>query len=396
MIGERRGLGAPKGARAPATEFRTTMTSPEGLGRTDIFQGRVVGVDPVNWTVDVVSQFDQMRLLQIPVSSPYLHPNRGEGLWAMPEVGSKCVVCWPGDSSPPFVLAFVMPHETESGGASFSGGRPRSKPGDIVLRGRDGNQVVLHRGGVLQIGGSELCQRVYLPLTNLVLDFCERYALHNAGGSINWGIQEGAGQKSLGSEFSQTFRVFAGDKFADIRLARGKVHAPVPDTDTDLQALGIGKSAPIVYELALAPGGFRAEDGGILSATASLCRLRFAFDRDGNGAVRIEGNVLIRCKKRLKLRVDLDADVEVGRGLSVSVGSDAKLTSGGTFEITGAVLRLNGGNKPVAKVGDNVVVLLPPGLLVAIPGPPGFAPLPPGLNSASGTILGPGTSTVLV
>ena len=46
----------------------------------------------------------------------------------------------------PFVLAFVMPLEVaEGGGASFAGGRLPSKSGDIVLRGRDGNQVVLQR-----------------------------------------------------------------------------------------------------------------------------------------------------------------------------------------------------------------------------------------------------------
>src|SRR5690348_8626638 len=111
-IGVRQGLKNARGAVSPRTEFRTSFTSPEGLGKTNIFMGRVVNVDLVNYTVDVFSQFDQIRMLNIPVGSPYSHPNRGDGFTAVPEVGSKCAVCWPGDSSPPFVLAFVMPHET--------------------------------------------------------------------------------------------------------------------------------------------------------------------------------------------------------------------------------------------------------------------------------------------
>lgn len=415
-IGQRKGLKAARGARQPTTEFRTTMTSPEGLGKTDIFAGRVMNVDYKNFTVDVVSQFDQIRLLQIPVGAPYLHPNRGEGAYAMPEVGSKCFVCWPGDSSPPFVLCFIMPHETESDvsedapagtepkgdtnqgavRASYAGGRPRAKGGDIVLRGRDGNHIVLHRGGVLQIGANELSQRVYVPLNNQIMDFAENYALHSSGGSVSWGIQEGEGEENLPNQFVQTFRVFANEQYADLRVAVGKVHNPAPDNDTGLTNAGVGKDSPIVFELALSRNGFRAEDGGLLPATGGNLKLRLAFDRDGNLGARFEGVLYARCKKKLVLNVDDSIEITGGAGLSVNITGDTSFKTSGTFEMSGAVVKINGGSTAVAKVGDNVVVTLPPGILMAAPTPTGFAPVPPPMSSVSGVIVGPGSSTVLV
>ncbi len=422
-IGLRRGLKGARGAISPRTEFRTSFTSPEGMGPTRVFMGRVVNVDLVNYTVDVRSQFDQISLLNIPVSSMYQHPNRGDGFSAVPEVGSKCVVCWPGDSSPPFVLAFVMPHETlplsgeadeapagtESRSssnqaptsASYAGGRPRAKPGDMMIRGRDGNFIVLHRGGVLQIGANELAQRVYIPLNNLVMDFAENYTLHNAGGSINWGIQEGEGETTNPTEFKQTWRVYANDKYADLRLAVGRVHDPVPETDKDAivdeARVELGSTEPIVYELTLTRNGFKAEDGSLLPATGNLVKMRFVFDRAGNTFARFDGNVGVLCKKKLRVRVKEEFEVFADNSFSLTVDGGARVTVSGNFEITSDILRINGGDKPAAHVGSLVQVNLPPTLLMVAPTPTGFAPIAtvPTMLTATGVVV-TGRGNVLI
>lgn len=402
---------AARGARHPRTEFRTSMTSPAGLGDTDIFMCRVVNVDLVNYTVDVYSQFDQLRIPAVPIGAPYLHPNRGDGFSVVPEVGSKCAVCWPGDSSPPFVLAFVMPHETipmsgsadapngtsdrassnqAATSASFAGGRDKGKPGDMGIRGRDGQFVMLHRGGVLQIGSTELAQRVYIPLTNLVMDVAENYAMYNSGGSIKWGIQEGEGETKLPAEFKQTFRVYANEKYADLRVGIGRLHDPVPETDsdgiTDLAAAGVGKTEPVVYEIALARNGFKAEDGALLAGTGSLVKLRMVFDRAGNSFMRMDGNVSILCKKKLRVRVKGELEVFADNSFSMTVAEGARVTVGGSLEISAPVIRVNGGDKPFARVGDQVSVTLPPTLLMVSPTPPGFTTIPAGLNTTIGVI----------
>lgn len=408
----RQGMKAARGGRLPRTEFRSSMTSPEGLGKTDVFMCRVINVDLVNYTVDVFSQFDQLRIPAIPISGPYLHANRGDGLSVTPEVGAKCAVCWPGDSSPPFVLAFLMTHETlpmsgdaesplgtsersssnqTATSASYAGGRDRGKPGDIALRGRDGQFVVLHRGGVLQIGSTELAQRVYVPLNNLVMDMAENYAMHNSGGSIRWGIQDGEGETKLPAEYKQTFRVYANEQYADIRIAAGRVHDPVPEQDedaiTDLAGTGLGKTEPVVYELTLARNGFKTEDGALLAGTGSLVKLRFVLDRAGNTFARIDGNVGVLCKKKLRLRVKGELEIFADDSFSLSVASSAKVTVGSNLDVTAAVIRINGGDKPFARVGDMVTVSLPPTLLMAVPAPPFFAPIASmGILNTVGTI----------
>lgn len=406
-----RGMKAARGGRHPRTEFRSSMTSPEGLGASDIFMGRVVNVDLVNYTVDVYSQFDRMYVPAVPIGSPYLHHNRGDGFSVVPEVGAKCAICWPGDSSPPFVLSFVLPHETVpmSGSddapngtadrasenqapttASFAGGRDRGKPGDMSVRGRDGQFVVLHRGGVLQLGSTELAQRMYVPLNNLVMDVAENYAMYNSGGSIKWGIQEGEGETKLPAEFKQTFRVYANEQYADLRVGIGRVHDPVPETDedgvTDIGNAEVGKTEPIVYELALARNGFKAEDGSLLAGTGSLVKLRWVFDRAGNSFTRMDGNVSILCKKKLRVRVKGEAEVFADNSFSLTVAKTSRISVGGSFEITAPVIRINGGSQPFARVGDQVSVTLPPTLLMVAPTPVGFAPIPPGLNTTIGVI----------
>jgi hypothetical protein len=257
--------------------------------------------------------------------------------------------------------------------ASFAGGRPVAKPGDMFLRGRDGQFIVLHRGGVLQIGSNELSQRIYVPLNNLIMDFAENYALHTAGGSIKWGIQEGEGITNLPTEFKQTLRVFANDKYADIRVAAGRVHDPVPETDedgiVDQQAVELGKTEPIVYELALSRNGFNGEDSSLLPGTGASMKLRFVFDRSGNTFMKVVGNIGILCKKRLRLRVKELMEIFADSDFTLNVGQGAKVTVGGTLEMTAPTMRFNGGDKPIATVGSGVNVTLPPTLLTGVPGP---------------------------
>lgn len=397
---------------APRTEYRSSFTTPAGLGNTHIYMGHVTNVDLVNYAADVVSQFDQLRTLSIPVGSMYQHPNRGDGFTAVPEVGAKCAVCWPGDTSPPFILAYVMPHETitdagdadaapggtsERGSsnqsqtsASYAGGRRVGKPGDLFVRGRDGNFIVLHRGGVLQIGSTELAQRIYVPLGNLIMDVAENYTMHNSGGSIRWGVQDGEGETQLPAQFSQTFRVYANEKYADVRITAGRVHDPVTESDTDAitdqQLIGLGSTEPVVYEMTLAKNGFNAEDNSPVVGAGNLVKLRFVFDRAGNAFMRFDGNVGVLCKKRLRLRVKQEFEVFADNSFSMTVANDARVQVGGNFEVTASTTRFNGGTRPLASVGSQVSVALPPTLLMAIPAPPGFAPLPPGMNTAIGVV----------
>lgn len=150
-----------------------------------IESGRVLDVDIENYTVTIATQYTKKPQSGISFATPYQHFANGEGIYFMPEVGSLCWVCFPSDGSRAFVLAWAAARDDYG----FRALKKDLNPGDIYLGTRDENFIVLRRGGVVQIGGGPLCQRMFLPVNNIIRDFCENYALHSAAGSFEWSIK---------------------------------------------------------------------------------------------------------------------------------------------------------------------------------------------------------------
>ena len=367
------------------TRFRTSFTHREGFDDAIVVQARIVNVNLSNWTVDVITSFDRKRFFEIQVSSPYLHYSNGEGIYVVPEVGALCMVAIPSDSSPPFVLAFVMPHTFVNAGtvpqqqgapqqfatdASYDGGRKSPKPGDIVLRTRDGNFVQLHRGGVLSIGANELSQRIYIPMTNLITDISGNYEHHNSSGSIRWGLQDGPSKEHIPGEYMHTFRVSADDKFADIRVLVGHVRRPVPEPSDgdqeDLDQLSIAndqEDVPIIYEVVVSKSGFEAGTGELADTSVSKnAVLRFLFDRNGGTFLRCKGSLLISSKKKLRLKSSEEMEMEA-KAFFVKAVDGAEIDGGKYTHIKGKLVRLGAGGSPVARQGDVVTVVMPPGTI---------------------------------
>ena len=382
------------------TSFRTSWTQPEGSTAAHVYECRVFDVNLASWTVDCRAVFDRKKFFDVQVSSPYLHWHSGEGMSIMPDIGAKCQVCFPSDGSPPFVLTFIMPvekilgspnsdtGEPEVQGSAYSGGRTNAKPGDMAIRGRDGNFVVWHRGGVLQIGASELAQRIYIPLGNLITDISQNYTHFNTGGSINWGVRDGVSEKKDETEYKHVFRVYAGDEFADVRVSIGKVQVPVPEpqggSQEDLAALDIGVNSPIVVEAVVAPGGFDAATGQPKDATDKTV-IRMFFDRAGGAMLRAEGSVSLRTKKTFRLRADEGIELFT-KNLSIEATESASIRGGKSFEIgtDGGVLKLNGGSKPIATVGSMVKIIVAVPIQIMTGPPPGV----PGVISAGAVFFG--------
>lgn len=192
-----------------------------GANSTRIEEGRITNVNMARWTIDARTRESQRTYYDIKWSSPYLHFNSGEGINFMPEVGAKVMVCRPA-SSDPFVMCFVTPHEesarqadetgavppvdnhptgnegsvdddgdagTGPANVTFRAGRPALQQGDIHLSTRDGNQIWLHRGGVVEIGSTAISKRLYIPLLNFIRDSCENYELLTAGGTLSWTVE---------------------------------------------------------------------------------------------------------------------------------------------------------------------------------------------------------------
>lgn len=355
-------------------KFRSSFTQKEGAapGRVEMIECRVVNVDFVKWTVDVYSSYDQRRFFAIQVGSPYLHHSNGEGFSVTPEIHAKCMVCIPGDSSPPHVAYFIMAFENvdlsseeapqgtsghgvtgmKPSGASFAGGRGRGKPGDMTLRGRDGNFVTLHRGGVLEIGAAELCQRVFIPLSHTMVDFSENYYHHTQGGTEFWGILPGKDEGNSATEYFQTFRVWAENKFADVRIKKGKVGDPALG-----QLQGDATLKDVAYEVTIAPQGIDPDSGAFHDVKKTV--YRFAADMSGNVVFGAKNEVTIYGTKLIRIQTPGDIRATADGVVDIKGKNGAYIDGGAIAHIKGGVVRLGPGSKPVATQGSLVQLTFP-------------------------------------
>lgn len=228
------------------------------------------------------------------------------------------------------------------------------------MRGRDGNFVILHRGGVLQIGATELAQRIYVPLQNLVTDISQNYHHLNTGGSINWFLAAGESETNPPTILKETYRLLAGDAKATIRITKGLLKDFVPEppagAGSDLGQLGIGTSQPIVWEVVIAPDGFDAESGAIDSSTSKKTTLRYFFDEGGNAFMRCEGSVLLVIHNKLKLSVSDTIEIGTKKSFTLTAATTGRIDGGKSLELTAGVTKINGGTKPIATVGSLVEV----------------------------------------
>ena len=387
--------------------FRTTQMHQAGTDPSLVLQGRVVNVNLPNWTVDVVATFDRKRYFDIQIGVPYAHYSAGEGFSVTPDIGAQCMVCVPGDSAPPFVMCFVMPHETVDNSstdapsgtrshgntpanatdASYAAGRPLPQSGDIGITGRDGNFIILHRGGVLSIGSTSLAQRMYIPLGNLVTDVSGNYQHLNTGGSHTWSVQTGVAKTHIPTQHLETYRVFADNQYADVRITKGNVFSPMPEPDggTALAQTGVGQGSnnELVFDVAVAPNGFDAVTGDVANSGVSKTSVfRFVFDQQGNTLTRIEGKFYLHVTGTVTLDLSDDMNVTGQKSFTLTTQSGATINGGSFAAVKGSVVLLGPGKTPVALLGGAVTSTIQMMQATITP----IAPIPVTTPSGPGTI----------
>lgn len=345
----------------PSTFDNAPSKSGEGDTRTET--GIVANVNVRNLTVDWVSQYTGKQIPDVQVLTPYLHFNNGEGFTCVPEVGAICVLCWPSDEDPPFVLGFLSAPELEgadfskfleekltdpgveseedipqgnttaSGGttsqstnpsdASFRAGRPILNPGDMLWQGRDENFVVLRRGGVLQLGSTNICQRAYIPILNFIRDFCENYELNTAAGSLAWTVkrQENDTSGNAPTEFELIAREYAQDKKASIKVLLGSLEEATKPPGGDKTFI----------EVTIAPQQIEADSGKVTGKDKYVIRL----DKAGNLFVHQAGNRTEEIDGDHKVTIKGKQDVEVKGNQSVTVGGNQTTKITANHEISG-------------------------------------------------------------
>mgnify|MGYP006863437670 CR=1 FL=1 len=307
-----------------------------------IEQGVVQDVNLTTYTCTVVTD-DGKPLEDVQMMTPYFHPNTGEGIWALPEVGCIAVICHGSDNQPDYILGFIGGPELEgsarssepevdagqpvneseeaqkgsvgstgAGGsnkvASYRGGRDRVNPGTIALTGRDGNKILLHRGGVIEISATPMCQRIMVPVVNTIRDFAENYELQTPGGGLFWKVDRQ--EASSGTSAETLWRLSLRDKVNDKKAS------------VQIQAGHVGSS--VRYEVAVAPVGIDVDGGSV-----STAMYKFQVKSSGGVVEDVMG------KFEQSLTGGRDVTVALSDSLTVSGKRDVTVIGASTYDFMG-------------------------------------------------------------
>lgn len=298
--------------------FTGTGASRSDFAPVVIEEATVVDVNKLNYTVSVVTRHTQKRFDDIQCALPYFHNENGEGIYFLPEVGAVCQIFRGSDTTPPFILGFLaIPAVTETadgaparstteGGSttdvSFRGRRFDILPGDIALATRDENFIILRRGGVLQIGSTDICQRIFIPINNYIKDFCENYSLSTFGGDLRWAVERQENDPGGDAPVSYVFHVneFAQNAKASVRVR----HFPPQ---------GTGSGSKSAWEVTVAQNGINTETGEVTNAKYTLVVAMDGTKTEFVGAnhtLRVTGDHLIEAEGDLTHRSQQKALVE--------------------------------------------------------------------------------------
>lgn len=283
-------------------------------------EATVVDVNRRTWTVTVQTRFMDKSPPEVQVLSPYLHHVGGEGFHHMPEPGATCYVAFPNDNTPPFIIGYKgvanAVSEEEVSEVSFRSRRPRMDPGDIGFSGRDGNFILLRRGGIVEVGCSSMAQRVYLPIKHTIKDFSENYQQSTLAGDVTWHVDRVEDDPDGLAKSVWVFHMneHAQDAKASVRIA----HYGTPPEG----------SVSVAYDMVIAPSGIDKATGEVSEAV-----YRISILSDGS---------LNQLSGARVIRVEGDDSVTATGNLSYTCDGDATFGAGGTTTLRGRTVVTEG------------------------------------------------------
>ena len=357
-------------------QFSNSMVD-SGSNPVLVEDGRIINVDMRHWTIDVKTMHSQRQLLDMQMLAPYLHFAGGEGIYAMPEVGAKVKCCMPSDGAP-FIMGFCTTFEREGQppedeGATttqpsvetssdaeseegppvevtYRSGRPYLQQGDIMLRCRDGNQIWLHRGGVVEIGSTWLSKRFYIPVANTIRDVAENWEALTLAGDMMWSVERSDRSPSADADaqFTLLAKNYAQDEFYTVEVRAGHV-------DDDKR-----------FQMTVAPNVIKSDgtfDGGGSPVYT------YWIDQEGNIDLFVKKDANILIEGELTEQVNGSAEYTYGSGRTTNVTGNDETTVSGQLKMgaASAEMRMNGSFKVIsptvqlgsASAGTPVVLATP-------------------------------------
>lgn len=342
----------------------TTTTKPnEILAPPSVVRGVVVAVNSQNYSCRVAfdSQHDLDDVYWLSASN---HLDRGAGINVMPEPGDMCWAAFPADGSIPFILGFMTLGDQENGTGetptdiSYKGQRPALNPGDIHMGTRDGNFMILRRGGIVQIGASYTAQTAYIPIEGLIRSYFMKYHGFSPLGEVVWDHAR-IDQTTTITEASDipvllkfSCRDKLQDKKSSVEIRMGRLTEEMLDTSVDANLLQEGKKTTVEFlgesgkvsteNLDQGDGdkehlmgaaqketgiGFTKYSKGspsgllsmVLNPNGSGIKFSFQLDKDGSLFMRSEAHVHIEAADTAFLSAENRVRIETGSDASVDL-----------------------------------------------------------------------------
>lgn len=305
-------------------------------------RARVVNVNIRDYTVDVKTEFSFKNRFDIPIMTPYCHQSQGEGTNFLPEVGAVCWICTPSeDGRDAFVLGFTMVDE----GGSYRGGRVLLNPGDIHYSTRDGNFFALRRGGVVQIGSTAVCQRVFLPIRNIIQDFAENYELHTPGGDLTWQTAR-KDEDSDGHQmclFTLSTKEFADDP-NEKTVAILKIGSHGQGTDTILSMLTRDKGGGIIQTM------LEVNKAGQFDLKVKKLELTV----EGDLSAIVTGQAVLKITDQFTIECMSDLKATAG-SIAFTVGNVSLSLSSSSAQLDGPQVIIAGGQFPPLRASPDML-----------------------------------------
>lgn len=306
-------------------------------------RARIVNVNIRDYTVDVKTEFAIKNRFDIPIMVPYCNQNQGEGMNFLPEVGATCWICTPSeDGKDAFVLGFTMVDE----GGSYRGGRELLNPGDLNFKTRDGNFVTLRRGGVVQIGSTPICQRVFLPIRNIIQDYAENYELHTPAGDLTWNVARKE-EDSDGHQmclFTLAAKEFADDP-NDPTVAILKIGSHGQGNNTILSLLTRDKGGGIVQTQ------LEIDKAGLFNMKVN----KFTLDVEGDLSALVKGTATLKVNGNLTIQ-SMATLAQSAQQISLTAGATSLKLDGAIATMDGSQVILGGGKFPPLRASPDMLL----------------------------------------
>lgn len=272
-------------------------------------------VDPASWTVDVsTDDGGLLRSVGLPTS----------GLYELPEIGDRLLVVYvhgqpsllpssPGGTTRlrgPSVLGLGQAATARTGAANTSPSAPSGLlPGDKALTGRDGNGLLVLRGGGNVLRSSDTTAVETHAEQELVRLSGRSLQVRTGGGELEWG-STAQGKSALRLDFGPDEAWEGGPRAANYRV--------------QLRLGGGGALARMRFLSATGQddAGWAIDAGGAVTAHAKRSSMRVAEDwRLEVGAARVQST------GDLELEGLGAARLEAGRNLQLRAGGSVQLAA---------------------------------------------------------------------